>query len=76
MRLPYKIPSTPQHNCSITFKDGRLIFFREGQLTQLNSPIIFENGVIITTDGTIKYSDGSNTKLLEGETFYNKYAEG
>jgi hypothetical protein len=71
MTHPYKTPLTPQTDCSITFKDGRLIFLRDGQLIQLNSPIVFENGVIITADGYVKYLDGSNTKLHEGETFNN-----
>jgi len=71
MTKPYKTRLPPEKNCSITFKEGRLIFLNEGQFVSLNSPIVLQNGIMITTDGTILFSDGSKKKLGEGDTFFN-----
>lgn len=71
MNKPYKTTLPPEINCSITFKEGKLIFLNEGQLVSLNSPIVLQNGIIITTDGMIRFSDGSKKKLSEGDTFFN-----
>jgi hypothetical protein len=74
MRQQYKNYFAALTDYSISFNDGRLIFFREGQFILLNSPIILQNGAIIMPDGTIQFSDGSEKKLQEGDTFQNSQA--
>jgi hypothetical protein len=67
----YKFKTTVQTEYSIRFKDGKLIFFQSGQFISLNSPIILQNGIIISTDGTIRFSDGSVKTLRDGDSFEN-----
>jgi hypothetical protein len=71
MNRPYKISPTAQIDYSIRFKDGKLILFQAGQFISLNCPIVLQNGIVILTDGTIRFSDGSVKKLMEGDCIDN-----
>ena len=51
----------------ITILDGKLIIIYEGNFTMLDSPVILQNGAIITTEGVMKMPDGKSRKLVEGE---------
>jgi hypothetical protein len=55
----------------ITFKDGNLLFIREGQAVSLSSPIVLLNGIVVSTNGVIRFSDGSSRTLGEGDTLSN-----
>ena len=55
----------------ITFKGGNLLLIREGQAVSLSSPIVLLNGIIVSTNGVIQFSDGSFKTLAEGDTLSN-----
>jgi|GEM_PF-4324600 hypothetical protein len=71
MNRPYQINPTAEIDYTIRFKDGKLIFFQAGKFISLNSPIILQNGIVISTDGTIRFCDGTVKKLVEGESIDN-----
>jgi len=71
MNRPYQIGPTAEVDYTIRFKDGKLIIFQAGQFISLNSPIILQNGIVISTDGTIRLRDGTVKKLVEGESIDN-----
>jgi hypothetical protein len=51
----------------ITILDGKLFIVFDGNFTLLHSPVILQNGAIITTEGFMKMPDGKSRKILEGE---------
>ena len=55
----------------ITFREGNLLLIREGQAVSLSSPIVLLNGIIVSTNGVIQFSDGSSKTLGEGDTLSN-----
>jgi hypothetical protein len=71
MNRPYQINPTAQIDYSICLKDGKLKFFQAGQFISLDCPIVLQNGIVILTDGTIRFCDGSVKKLTEGDSIDN-----
>ncbi len=55
----------------ITFRDGCLLLIREGEAVSLSSPIVLLNGIVVSTNGVIRFSDGSFKTLGEGDTLSN-----
>ena len=51
----------------ITIRNGKLFLIDHGNFIMLTSPIILENGVVVTIDGVMNLPDGKRRKLLEGE---------
>lgn len=76
MRREYKTTTTGETDYAIYFKEGKLVILNDGRFVSLDSPIVLQNGIIITTDGTIRFLDGSNKRLLEGETFHTSFDAG
>ena len=69
MREPAEFDSGTEPEYGITFKEGRLLFIKEEKSICLNCPIVLVNGIIINTDGLVRFSDGTNITLKEGEIF-------
>ncbi len=51
----------------ITICKGKLALIDNDHLIFLTSPVILNNGAIVSMDGMIKMPDGTKRTLLEGE---------
>jgi hypothetical protein len=53
--------------CLITIFEGKLFLIDKGSFILLTSPVILNNGTVISTEGMIHLPNGQNRMLREGE---------
>jgi len=56
-----------QHQDGYTMQNGRMIGYRNGQMTTLEKSITLSNGTTITADGYFTSRAGTKTRLKEGD---------
>jgi hypothetical protein len=67
MRTYFKPLPNVKETHQITIRNGKLFLIDQGNFIMLTSPIILENGVVITVEGLMNLPDGRKRMLLEGE---------
>jgi hypothetical protein len=53
----------------LAMQSGKVIVVRDGQTKTLAEPITFPNKLHVNPDGSCIYSDGSHTRLVDGQLF-------
>jgi hypothetical protein len=70
MRPYINPPPDPNEPHQITIRTGKLFLVDHGNFIMLTSPIILNNGVVVTLEGLMRMPDGKTRTLSEGEYLF------
>jgi len=67
MRPPINPPTETNELRQITIRTGKLFLVDHGNFIMLTSPIILNDGAVVTLEGLMKMPNGKTRTLSEGE---------
>ena len=62
-----KIDTTIVKDC-IMMEDGKMIVYKNGKSSKMESDMTLSNGTMVSTDGSVKLKNGKTVMLKNGES--------